>query len=133
MCNHCSSDPLSVLAEALRDCWSEATASPAFRDRWSEKNPALGQCSVTALVTQDLLGGEIMAAEVPNFGRHLWNRLENGSEIDFTRSQFPPGIEVPPGTVVSREAILNDDAARQSDLAKRYRLLRILLSGSRLA
>jgi hypothetical protein len=40
------------LYDVLRTCWSTATGG-----KWSPSNPAQGQCSVTALVVQDVLGG----------------------------------------------------------------------------
>jgi hypothetical protein len=50
---------------------------------------------VTALVVQDLFGGELLLAEVRNAdgsrqGMHYWNRLADGVELDLTREQFTP-------------------------------------------
>jgi hypothetical protein len=51
---------------------------------------------VTALVLNDLLGGELLLAEVRNpdgsrQGVHYWNRLPDGREIDLTHEQFKRG------------------------------------------
>src|ERR1700726_914686 len=43
------------LYDVLRTCWSNATGG-----KWLPSNPAQGQCSVTALVVQDVLGGDIL-------------------------------------------------------------------------
>ena len=43
------------LREKLMSAWSIETGR-----KWRSDNPACGQCSVTALVAQDLLGGEIL-------------------------------------------------------------------------
>ena len=40
--------------EALIRSWSIETSS-----KWTIENPAKGQCGVTALVVQDIYGGEI--------------------------------------------------------------------------
>lgn len=69
---------------------SRETCDPVDQDAWSPAKPARGQCGVTALVLQDLLGGELLLAEVRNVdgsrqGVHYWNRLGGGLEIDLTR------------------------------------------------
>jgi len=43
------------LYDVLRACWSTASGG-----KWLPSNPAQGQCSVTALVVQDVLGGDIL-------------------------------------------------------------------------
>jgi hypothetical protein len=46
------------------------------------------------MVLQDLLGGELIMAEVQvdgvKVGHHWWNRLPDGTEVDLTRDQFGP-------------------------------------------
>jgi GNAT superfamily N-acetyltransferase len=83
----------STLAEveaAIRDAWSRETSDDP--EEWSEQNAARGQCAVTALVVRDLLGAEILIANVLRDGRrverHAWNLLASGLELDLTRSQF---------------------------------------------
>jgi hypothetical protein len=84
---------LAALEEAIRTAWSAETAEDP--DGWSADNPAKDQCSVTALLVRELLGGEILIANVVKDGRrlerHAWNRLDSGLEIDLTRSQFRAG------------------------------------------
>ncbi|PZN12624.1 MAG: hypothetical protein DIU69_02970 [Bacillota bacterium] len=48
------------LLEIFRQCWSKDTSS-----KYTPENPARGQCGVTALVANDLLGGEILKTPVP--------------------------------------------------------------------
>jgi GNAT superfamily N-acetyltransferase len=84
---------LTELERAIRSAWSaETSADP---DEWSEENPARGQCDVTALLVRELLGGEILIANVIRDGerveRHGWNRLASGLVVDLTRSQFRRG------------------------------------------
>jgi len=78
---------------AIRASWGRDTSDDP--DEWSEENPARGQCAVTALLIRDLLGGEILVANVLRDGRrierHAWNRLSSGLTLDLTREQFVNG------------------------------------------
>ena len=100
--------PFGSLAEierAIRASWSEETCDPV--DEWSPGNPPRGQCAVTALVVQDLFGGELLLAEVrypdgSRQGLHYWNRLPGGAELDLTREQFAPSEHVQAPEVIAR-------------------------------
>jgi hypothetical protein len=89
---------LTELESAVRQAWSAETADNP--DAWSPENPAKEHCDVTALVVRDLLGGEILVANVIRDGRrverHAWNRLDSGVELDLTRSQFRDGEQLGP-------------------------------------
>jgi len=84
---------LAQLEEAIRSAWSEDTASDD--NDWSPDNPSCGQCDITTLVVHDLLGGDVLAADVFLDGvrveAHMWNRLPSGLEVDLTREQFRSG------------------------------------------
>jgi hypothetical protein len=67
------------LLEILFKAWSEKSST-----KYSPDNPALGQCGVTALVVNDLLGGEILKTPLSE-GWHFYNRI-NGQVYDFTAS-----------------------------------------------
>ncbi|MCO6418222.1 hypothetical protein JYK14_18930 [Siccirubricoccus sp. KC 17139] len=74
----------------LHRAWSAATSTT-----WRPEAPALGQCSVTALLLQDRFGGEILQAPTP-WGPHFYNRIE-GARQDLTAAQFAAmGAAVPP-------------------------------------
>ncbi|MEW1615111.1 MULTISPECIES: hypothetical protein [unclassified Streptomyces] len=100
---------LTDIERALRDSWSAETCTPEYRDRWSPDNPARDQCGVTAMVLNDLLGGELIRGEVRVDGRridyHWWNRLRTGVEIDLTREQFGPEEIVSGGIAIPRPPI----------------------------
>ena len=66
---------------ALESSWSRESSSI-----WKVDNPALGQCGVTALVAQNILGGDILKTK---YGKnwHFYNRIGDKT-IDFTQSQF---------------------------------------------
>ena len=105
MAAHC----LVELEIAIRGSWSRWTSDPVDHAAWSPGCPARGQCAVTALVVQDLVGGELLMAEVAHAdgsrqGVHYWNRLAGGREIDLTREQFAAGERIGPASVVPRPA-----------------------------
>jgi hypothetical protein len=88
--------PARTLAEieaAIRGAWGLDTSDDP--DEWSEANPSRGQCAVTALLVRELLGGDILIANVVRDGkrieRHAWNRLASGITVDLTREQFLTG------------------------------------------
>ena len=67
--------------EALIKSWSIKTSS-----KWTIENPAKGQCGVTALVAQDIYGGEIKKTKVREVW-HFYNCIA-GQRFDFTETQF---------------------------------------------
>ena len=88
----------------LRKAWYKDTSSD--QNNWSKKNPAWGQCAVSALFVNDMLGGKLIWAEalLPD-GRkisHYFN-LVNGIEIDLTKEQFPKGTVIPKGIDKKKE------------------------------
>jgi GNAT superfamily N-acetyltransferase len=81
---------LTDLERAIAQAWGRDTSDDP--GEWSEDNRARGQCGVTALLVRELLGGEILIANVLRNGRrverHAWNRLPSGLTVDLTRTQF---------------------------------------------
>ncbi len=103
----------------LVGAWCSATS--ADPEHWTEDNPALGQCAVTALIVQDRFGGILVRAENEGVS-HYWNRLAGGIEVDLTRSQFEtwnPGAELER----DRDYVLSFPAT-----LRRYELLKARLS-----
>ena len=84
---------LTQLEHAVRESWGLDTAAEDVG--WTPENPSRGQCDVTTLVIHDLLGGEVLGADVYLDGErvegHMWNRLVSGIDIDLTRDQFRRG------------------------------------------
>jgi len=74
------------LLRALKKSWSNQSSS-----KWSLDNPARGQCGVTALVVNDILGGEIYKTWLDE-GWHFYNMLA-GERRDFTEEQFLYNLE----------------------------------------
>lgn len=108
------------LKRAFEKSWSSETCYPKQKLEWSKNNPALGQCAVTALIINDLLGGEILFNQELN---HFWNLLPDGSEIDLTREQFG-AVEISESERVTRQEILDSDTAFDAKTLSRYNRLK---------
>jgi hypothetical protein len=84
---------LAELERAIRESWSLDTSDDP--SEWSPENASRGQCDITSLVIHDLVGGELLAADVylddKRVESHMWNRLPSGIEVDLTRDQFKRG------------------------------------------
>lgn len=78
-------EQIDKLQQNLFQVWSLQSSS-----KWTPENPAQGQCGVTALVVQDLLGGEIRKTNTLG-GWHFYNYIQ-GQRYDFTASQFEEPI-----------------------------------------
>jgi hypothetical protein len=94
------------LRPLLRAAWGPDTCYPDGREEWDPGNPARDQCGMTALVVQDLLGGDLVHGQVHvdgvRLGNHYWNQLPDGTEVDYTADQFRPGEVVSNGRIVHR-------------------------------
>ncbi|AOC92333.1 hypothetical protein QRX25_15620 [Bacillus sp. L381] len=69
----------------LTASWSRKTST-----KWTEECPAKGQCGVTALVIQDVCGGDILKTKTGS-SWHFYNRID-GEIYDFTSGQFSEPI-----------------------------------------
>jgi hypothetical protein len=113
--------PHRLLASALRAAWSKETSLDP--NRWSDDNPAVGQCAVSALIVQDVYGGSLLRCESPT-GSHYYNRLADGSELDLTREQFREAFSPRNVEVRSRDYVLSFEGTR-----RRYELLKARAEG----
>jgi hypothetical protein len=92
------------LYQAISGAWSRSTsADPA---RWTESNPAWGQCAVTALLVQDALGGRLARTMIDGVS-HYYNLLPTGEAVDLTRGQFPAGSVATDKTIRDRDYVLS--------------------------
>lgn len=98
------------LEARLGAAWSQDSSS-----LWTADNPARGQCNPTALVVQDVFGGELLKTPTVD-GPHFYNRVD-GLRRDFTASQFahPPRYEDLPAT---REEIMAGTTPGQYEALK---------------
>jgi 8-oxo-dGTP pyrophosphatase MutT (NUDIX family) len=107
---------------AVREAWGPDTCDPKGFAEWRADNPGRGQCGMTAMVVQDLLGGELVLGEVQvvgsKVGHHYWNQLPDGTLVDLTADQFHQDETVVGGEVRHRPP----DAPRRC--RGQYQLLR---------
>ena len=118
------------LEAAIRAAWALDTCDPVDADDWSAANPSRGQCGTTALIIHDLLGGELLIAEVLRTdggrqGVHYWNLLPDGTELDLTRQQFAGEEVIQQPSIVRRPAGLPKRGAEQY-LTMKHRVLNAL-------
>lgn len=97
---------LVELESAISESWSVESCDPADVPTWTPAEPSQGQCAVTALVVHDLLGGQLLEAEVfhadgSHQGFHYWNRFA-GVDVDLTRRQFAQGEVVQAPHLIER-------------------------------
>ena len=98
--------------------WCKETAHPAYQKNWTADNPSAGQCAVTALVVQDLYGGEIYSCKVGR-NSHFVNIIDD-KIVDMTSAQFGENIAYVSGSFKcrTRESLL-----KNKDVATRYQIL----------
>ena len=111
---------LGKLHEALTHAWSRETAFPACKGDWSTSNPALGQCTITAMIVHDLFGGTIHRVRLAGGGTHYFNRID-GVYVDLTSSQFADYANECP--LEPNEERGREHCGRTPDTWNRYRLL----------
>ncbi len=124
----CETAPEEVkkLYNDLKKCWCAETCAPRMRGGWSEENPALGQCSVTAFLAQDIFGGEVWGVPLGDGNCHCFN-VVSGAEFDLTSEQFPAGsVDYSDRTLQSR-----GEHFAKAEKYERYLLLRARLVESR--
>lgn len=105
----------------LEKAWCRETAHPSYRDKWSEGNPSVGQCLVTALVVQDKCGGDIYSCKVGN-NSHFVNIIDERI-IDKTAEQFD-GVEQIKYISGSFRKRVRASLLKNKDVKQRYELLK---------
>ncbi|WP_435798521.1 YunG family protein [Streptomyces decoyicus] len=74
------------LDKALRASWAADTCSPDNQVDWQPSNPAWGHRDITALIVNDISGGDLVVGEMHlagvQHGFHWWNRLTRRSTWD---------------------------------------------------
>ena len=73
--------------DILMKIWCADTCAPRMRDEWSEDNPTMGQCSITAFLVQDFFGGIVRGVLRPAGNYHCFNEVD-GCVFDLTSEQF---------------------------------------------
>ncbi|MGN1415208.1 MAG: hypothetical protein ACI4XF_00050, partial [Oscillospiraceae bacterium] len=76
-----------VLYDILSEIWCAETCAPRLRDKWTEDNKTLGQCSITAFLAQDIFGGKVYGILRPGGNYHCYN-VTDSCVFDLTSEQF---------------------------------------------
>jgi hypothetical protein len=105
-----SQEDIRRISDILLKSWSLESSS-----RWLEENPACGQCGVTALVINDIFGGEILKTNILGVW-HFYNRIDD-NRYDFTVSQFS-GMPRYMDVLSSREEAFTDTSEAQYENLK---------------
>ena len=82
-----SIDTPHSLYDALSHIWCRYTCAPRLRDKWSEENMTLGQCSITAFLVQDIFGGKVFGVLRQGGNYHCFN-VVGDAVFDLTSEQF---------------------------------------------
>ena len=121
-----ATEEIRALYDALWPLWTIDTCAPRLRPDWSEANRTLGQCSITAFLVQDLLGGEVYGVPLEDGSVHCFNEAL-GCVFDLTSAQFPGVVlDYENRPLQSREAHFADPGKKQ-----RYELLKARLLAAR--
>lgn len=75
------------LYDVLSGVWCAYTCAPRMRSEWTRENRTLGQCSITAFLTQDIFGGKVYGVPRPGGSFHCYNVVD-GRVFDLTSEQF---------------------------------------------
>ena len=75
------------LYDLLRQLWCKETCAPRMAEQWSEENPTLGQCSITAFLVQDIFGGDVYGVPLGDGNYHCFNQVGD-VVFDLTSEQF---------------------------------------------
>ena len=95
---------MKELIEIFTPFWTQSTS---YYLDWSSENPSYGQCAVTALKVQELLGGQIQKVTTNNDDCHYFNEI-NGRVVDITHGQFKYKVNYSHSTPISPEKLLDN-------------------------
>lgn len=98
---------INTIIFAIRSSWSVDTAYSIQKNDFLNRNPALGQCAVSAVVLNDYVGGIIKKGIVNGCVKHYWNCID-GVDIDITSDQFILPITVDKTETIDKNKLLND-------------------------
>lgn len=106
------------LYDLLNTSWSKDTCPDRLKSKWDKSNNTVGQCSITALIVQDIFGGNIYGIPLIDGGYHCFNKI--GDVIfDLTSEQFgDEKLNYSLDNLLNREELLTDPSRKF-----RYQLL----------
>ena len=80
-------DELKIILRKLPQAMSKDTCYHGDVDNWYPTNPTAGHCAITAILIQEILGGEVCKTKV-NRRSHYFNVLDDHTIVDATAEQF---------------------------------------------
>lgn len=105
--------------DIFSNIWAADTCAPIYRDRWSEDDKTLGQCSITAFALQDIYGGDVYGVPTESGDTHCFNVVD-GCLFDLTCEQFEEGkLDYEKRRIMSREEIF-----AKAERKARYELIK---------
>jgi hypothetical protein len=107
----------------IREAWCRETAHPSYQENWTENNPSYGQCCVTALVMQEIIGGDIYECTIGH-RKHFYNVTPDHQMHDFTVEQ----LSIPRDYTKKVKLRTRESLLRSKDVKERYNLLKTRLS-----
>lgn len=119
---------IRALYGKLLGCWCADTCAERMRDRWSEDDPTLGQCSITSFLVQDIYGGRVFGIPLPEGGFHCFNEV-GGIVFDLTSEQF--GEKAGRLDYTLRYEQKREDHFSDPDKLRRYLLLKKRFAGEK--
>ena len=75
------------LFDTFLGVWAAETCAPRMRDRWSEDDPTVGQCSITSFLVCKLYGGRVYGVPLSDGNYHCYNVIGD-TVFDLTCEQF---------------------------------------------
>ena len=75
------------LYDLLKKLWDRYSCTPRLREKWSEEDPSVGQCTITAVLVQEIFGGRIFAMTLEEGGFHHYNEVD-GRIFDLASEQM---------------------------------------------
>lgn len=104
--------------KALQKAWGQDTAYHKDAPNWTPDNPALGQCTITALLFNEYFGGAIYSGISEGGIVHYWNR-KYGIKIDLTKQQFSTKLKFSNIKLWNRDELL-----ATGNVTERYNILK---------
>lgn len=123
----CGAGTIGEFYLACLEAWNIETCSARLRPEWSEDNPSVGQCTITAAIVHEFFGGEVLGLPLIGGGMHSFNRLD-GQIIDLACEQFGKDalLDFENSLHVEPDTLLADPEKAERAALLRDRLLRIL-------
>ena len=114
------------LYDILSNIWCKKTCAPRMQDLWTKDNMTLGQCSITAFLTQDIFGGDVYGVKLNDGNFHCFNVID-GIKFDLTSEQFNEKLDYDNVYLQKREIHFSKEEKYNRYLYLKNELIKALL------